>query len=349
MDPAKNVAFSKILIINLGGIGDLLLSTPALRALKSWFQRSEICLLVVPRVHQLASELPYVDEAFAFHTAAIKSPHNLRTLLVLRRKKFDLAINMRTLVTERSAKKFKVLLEVIKPKTKVGRDTEGRGCFFDIRIPESDIGEKYEMEYDIDTIKALGVKVIDKSIDFHIDDKNMQKVNEILRKERVGEGDILIGIHPGGQPSRRWPLEKFSKVMEEINEQISSKFAITGGKDEVHLVHELIEMTNVNAINLVRKLDIKELGALIKRCNLYISNDTGSMHIAAILKTPLVAIFGPGDITRYDPGNISDQVAVLYKKVDCSPCNKVRCSNLKCLKTISPREVVEATGKFLDI
>jgi ADP-heptose:LPS heptosyltransferase len=71
------------------------------------------------------------------------------------------------------------------------------------------------------------------------------------------------------------------------------------------------------------------------------------MHIAAILKTPLVAIFGPGSLVRFDPRNISDKVVVIYKKVDCSPCNKIKCESLECLKNIYPEEVISAASSLI--
>jgi len=269
----------------------------------------------------------------------IKLFRHLKLLLKLRRKHFDLAINMRTLVTRSGARKIRLLLNIINARKTAGRDTDGRGSFLDTRIPETFPGKKYEMEYDIDTVNALGAEVKDKNIDFNIDEESINKVDKVLEKEGVSEDDTLIGIHLGGMPSRRWPIDNFSKVIDDINKRISCKFVITGGVDEI----------NAKIIDLVGKLTIRELGALIKECNLFITNDTGPMHVAAILRIPLVAIFGPGDITRFDPRNISDKAIVLYKKVDCAPCEKVECEDLKCLKIILPEEVKEAIGKLLNI
>ncbi|MCM8763264.1 MAG: glycosyltransferase family 9 protein [Candidatus Omnitrophica bacterium] len=345
----KEINYKKILVINLGGIGDLLLSTPALRALKNKFSDAKISLLVVPRAYELVKDFAFIDEVFIFHKTLRKIFKNFKVLFDLRKEHFDLAINMRTLVSKRSAREIKFLLDFIRPKIKAGRDTEGRGYFFDVKIPEKDFGERYEMEYDINLAGLLGAEVIDKNIDFKIDKTDLRKVDEILNKEGISEKDILIGIHPGGEPSRRWPIENFAKVMININEKISCKFVITGTIEENNLADKLIKITKLEAINFMGKLKIKELAALIKRCRLFITNDTGPMHIAAILQTSLVAIFGPGWPARYDPRNISDKAIVLYQKVDCSPCNKVSCADLKCLKIISPKEVTDAVSKLLGL
>lgn len=353
MDNKENINYNKILIINLGGIGDILLSTPALKALRNFYPQSNISLLVVPRVYDLVKDLPYINDIFVFHfrfknkSFLLALFKDLNALLILRRKQFDLAVNMRTLVSKGSALKIKFLLDIIRPKLKAGRDTQGKGIFFDIKIPETDVGQKYEMDYDIETVRSLGIDVQDKSIDFKIDEEDFKKINQILEKEGIGPSDILICVHPGGKPSHRWPIKNFAEVINEISKKIVCKFVITGEKDEVDLGHELMKTTDKRLINFIGQLDLKELGAAIRRCSLYISNDTAPIHIAALLKTPLLAIFGGGDLTRFDPRHISDKTIVLYKKQDCAPCNRTNCDSIKCLKAISPEEVVQAALNLL--
>jgi len=345
---AKDIRYQKILIINLGGIGDVLLSTPALRALKAHFPEAGISMLVVPRAYEVLNGLPYIDEINVLHLRSASYMRDLMTLMALRKKQFDLAVNMRTLVSVSSAQKIKLMLGIINPKLKAGRDTEGRGSFFDIRVPESGPGDTYEMEYDLETARALGAEVGDKRVDFNIAASDFETVDALLAGRGVAKGDTLIGVHPGGKLSHRWPLEKFSKVINVINKHISCKFAVTGDKDEALLAKKLTEMGDAGLINLAGELDLKELGAFVKRCNLFISNDTGSMHIAAILGAPLVAIFGPGYIMRYDPRNISRKAAVLYNNTACAPCNKVRCKHLTCLNGILPESVISAAMELLD-
>lgn len=342
-----------ILIINLGGIGDVLLSTPSLKAIRNLYPHAEISMMAIPAVCGMIKELPYLNNVYDFamgnerDVSVFRELNNLKTLLDLRMRHFDLAINMRTLVSEKSARKMKFLLNVIKPKMKVGRDTEGRGYFFDIKIPEPDTGKKFEMEYDIATVKALGGDVQDKHIHFAVSNRSTEKINHISRSKGIDEKDVLICVHPGGKPSHRWPVENFSKVMSEISGKISCKFLITGDKDETALSEKIMNDNNHNVIDLAGKLNINELGALMERCSLFICNDTGPMHIAAILKTPVVAIFGPGYFERYNPNSISDKAISLYKRVHCAPCNKVTCDSLECLREISPAEVTEAALKLI--
>ena len=345
--------FKNILVVNLGGIGDILLSLPALKALRGLYPQARISMLIVPRVREMMEGSPYVDELFALDVGwgsrfgIVKMFGNARTLFLLRGRRFDIAINMRTLVSDKSAWEMRLLFAVIGPKVKAGRDTEGRGSFFDITVPESDSGDRYEMYYDIEMAKKLGALDVDERVDYRVDEESRKKVLRVLEERGVGENDTLVIVNPGGAPANRWPLERFARAINEIYNRTNAKFVITGGAGEAGLALELGENINADAIDLAGKLSVKELSALIERCDLFITNDTGPMYIAAVLRKPLVAIFGPGHITRYDPRKVSDKAVVVYNKVECAPCNRKACNSMRCLKGIPPDGVVEAALRLL--
>jgi heptosyltransferase-2 len=344
----------KILVINLGGVGDFLLSTPALRALRKKFPEAVLALLVTKRIDELAKDISCINEVFAFHVGyggmmpAGKLFINLITLLKLRLRHFDMAVNMRTLETDKGAENIRRLLGVIRPKKTAGRNTDGRGSFFDISIPETLRGQKHEMEHDLDMAKALGAQRDDETIDLPVDEASHHKVRRLLESEGIDSNTILVGIHPGGMPSRRWPLENFARAIEEIRAKISCRFVITGSGSEAELANRLKAVDPALVADLCGRLTLKELGALISRCHLYISNDTGPMHMAASLKVPLVAIFGPGKMAYFDPRYISEKAVVLFKGAECAPCEKVACDDLKCLKAVMPDEVVRAALNSLE-
>ncbi len=349
MDNKKTIAYKKILVINLGGIGDMLLSLPAMKALRAGFPESQISILVVPRVLGSLKELLPVDNVYVFYKnySLLGFLKSIVTILMLRGKHFDLAINMRTLVSKKSAEKIKALLYIINPKVKVGRNTANRGEFFDLKIPEADPGDRYEMEYCIDIVGALGIKVFDRNIDLKVEEQPNAAIKKLLVKELVRDDDILIGIHPGGSSSRRWPIKNFSSLINDLAKRMGCVFIITGNKDEHSLAAGIKKAAHAKVIDCSGKLNFKELTALIKRCNLFISNDTGPMHIAAILGVPLIAIFGPGYLKNFDPRNISNRALVLQKPADCAPCNKLYCNSMACLTTILPEEVVKAALDLL--
>jgi heptosyltransferase-2 len=345
---------NKILVVNLGGIGDLLLATPALRALRDIYPKAFISVLVTPKAYAAIKDLTYLDGIFIFYLDPCgKIPFsrlfcNLKTLLTLREKRFDMAINMRSIVSKASAFKMKMLFDIIRPRVRVGRDTEQRGYFFDIKISEEDIGKKYEMDYDIETIKALGGYAKNRHIDFEIKEEDFRKTEQILEKESVSTAEIIIGLHLGGKPSHRWPIENLSEVISVVNRKIKCRFVATGEKSDSHLADNLQENAGVPIINTCGKLSLKELGALIKRCNVYISNDTAPMHIAATLNVPLIAIFGPGYFDRFDPKNTSSNAVTFYKAVGCAPCNQIDCKSKECFQGILPQEIINALFGLLE-
>ncbi len=337
----------KILIINLGGLGDILLSLPALKALRQLHEKAEISLLVMRRVLKMAEKISLIDKAYALSPQAGCFLVNTALLLKLRLEHFDLAINMRSLISDNGAAKLNFLLKIIAPAATAGRDTQGRGRFFDISVLEEEKSSKHEITYNKELIEALGAKLIDEQINWQVDAKSENKIKAILNENGVESSDVLIGVHPGGRISRRWPLNSFLEVINRLGAGSNYKFVVSGGPDEKKLGEYLKRKSTAAVIDLAGKIDLEESFALIKRCDCFISNDTGPMHFAAILKTPLVAIFGPGDLGHYDPKAVSDKVIVLKKDTECAPCSKITCDDLRCLKSITPDEVIQAVEKLL--
>jgi ADP-heptose:LPS heptosyltransferase len=331
----------KILIVNLGGIGDLLLSIPALKGIRKTYNKAEISFLAVDRVYRLAGDLEFIDKVYLFDKVFL--PRDLATIINLRKERFDLGVNMRTIVSVASGIKMRILFQVIAPKVSAGRNTDGRGNFFDIKIPETRVGNKPEMEYDIEMAEKLGCEVTDRSIHIKIKSAAQSRVRELLKEKGISGDGRMIGIHIGGMPSRRWPLGNFAKVIDAVYEKTGCAIAVTGGPGEEYLFQDLKDMCSAPIVDMVNTLDVWELFALIDKCALFISNDTGPMHIAAVLNVPLVAIFGPGYLTRFDPRVISDKAAVLYKETQCAPCDRIDCGDKRCLRAVKPETVIRTS------
>jgi len=317
---------------------------PAVKALRKKYNEANLDILVVRRAVPVAQDAGLFNRVYDFNR---NIPKLTGLLLELRNNRYDLVINMRSLVTWKGALKMFLVLQFIHGRINAGRDTDHRGFFFDIKTPETTFGQKYEMQYDIDTVRALGAESVDTVPNFPLDLKDTQEINDFLKNSAVNEKDILIGLHPGGMPSRRWPVENFIRVISKVRETIDCKFVVTGTKQEALLLNIASKHMGLPLIDAADKLNLRQFGALIKRCDVFISNDTGPMHIAAILKAPLIAIFGPGEIIRFDPRNIYDKAIVFYKKAPCAPCNKTYCDSLKCFKDISAEEVAIAAVKLI--
>jgi heptosyltransferase-2 len=344
-----NIPVNKILVINLGGMGDFLLSYPALAALQRAYPQSKITLLVSGKALEAAQRLSFVDKIFVLHMQSLwqRILSNLSYLLVLRKEGFDLAINMRSVASRLSAIKIRLIFDIINPKISVGRNTEGRARFFDIKIPEDDYGQVYERDYNLKLVDMLGASQEDKTINFTITDSEAQRVKQLLKNTGIKESDILIGIHPGGAHLRRWPLDNYRMFLRSLCIDQRLKFVVTGNKGELKLATQLAQGLSSRVLNLAGKFNLGELAAVIQRCNLYVTNDTGSMHLAAVLRAPLLVVFGGAALKHFDPCILNPQSRVLYKKTVCSPCNRKICYSKKCLKLIIPEEVIQAAKEIL--
>ncbi|HLD40569.1 MAG TPA: glycosyltransferase family 9 protein, partial [Candidatus Omnitrophota bacterium] len=328
-----------------GGMGDFLLSLSAVSALRDFYKDAWLVLLTIPRTKPVAEAFPYFNEIIAFDFSFWGA---FKRALALRRRHFDLAINMRTLVSCLGALKMAFLFYLIGAKLRAGRDTSGRGFFLDIKAPEDDVGSLPEYEYDLNTVRALGVPAQFSLPEIPLSGEDDAYIDDFLKNCNIKSSDMIIGINPfASWRSRCWPIENFALLINALQKEFSCKIVITGSSDEVERALELQGLAGAEMAIASGKTTFGQLAALIKRCSLYITNDTGSVHLAAILQTPMIALFGAGDLKRFDPRNISKKAIVFHKDVDCSPCDKVNCDSMKCLKEITPDEVIDAARNFL--
>ncbi|MGE5307582.1 MAG: glycosyltransferase family 9 protein, partial [Deltaproteobacteria bacterium] len=348
--PDMEQTYKKILIVNLGGIGDLMLSSPALRAIRSWMPDARLCLLTAAPSAEYARLLPYIDEVHTLEIGRgfLRLAAGLGVLLFLRKERFDLCVNMRTIVSARSRRGIRLVFDLIRAGRTAGRDTDGRGDFFDIRIKEDGGDTDYEMEYDLSMARTLtGRPVEDRTVDFPVDDAARARVERLLSDGGAFPGTPVIGLHLGGKPSHAWPEENFAAAAAMIDQKRESIFVLTGDSRDGERARAAFAGTAPRSIDLTGKLTLVELGAVIARCGLYITSDSAPMHIAAALGTPLVAIFGPGYIRRFDPRRILPGAVVLSAKTPCAPCDRVTCPSLRCLKAITPEEAARAAIELL--
>jgi len=214
-----------------------------------------------------------------------------------------------------------------------------------MKIEDTIDTKRHEAQTKLALIRILGCDIKDEKLEVWFDESDTRKVNEFLKDNGVLDSDLLIGINPGGyRPSRRWDWEKFAQACEILVKKYKAKIIITGSKLEINLAKRIENKMAAKPIDSTGELSLTQLSALISRCNLYISNDSGPMHIANALKTPLVAIIGAGMRKIYPYQK--DNCVIVKKEVECSPCYKFRCKDMRCLNIITVDEVIRA-GEFL--
>lgn len=340
----------KILAIELGGLGDLLLATPSLRALKRRYPDAALHVLAIPRSAEIIEGLDYVDEVRLLDLADAKPsrwllrpaslPRLLRALWALRCEHYDATVNLRTISSFGGAVKMAAVFWCCGSALKAGRDTEGRGFFLNRRVPEKDFDQVLEAEFAARVVRALDARVDDLEPDLPISDGDRRAVDALLHAHGLGER-ALLGLNPGAAwPSKIWPVERFAHVADAMSREFGCDVVVTGSPGERPLAEQLVERAGAPVVSLAGETSLKQLAALIQRVRVYITNDTGPMHIAAAVGARLIGIFGPGEYDRYKPIGPADRVVALRANVDCSPCPRYACESMKCLFAISVHDVL---------
>lgn len=336
----------KILVYQVGNIGDLIVSTPVYRSLREKFPDAEITLLSSSgsKKHVGADEiikpLGYIDKIQAFFPEEFVSSKNYFTFYQsIRKEKYDLIVYLPSNLW----KTFHILRDMTFFFLAGIRHGTGFKVFDGYHhYLKEDRPAVNEVERLFDLLKPLGIGEGNKKTEFALSEENIEFIKNFLSRQKIDEEKMKVAVMPGGKyPARLWPKEYFSALIDKINKDFSLNIILLGSENETNLTAEIKNRTKKKPFDSSGSLTINQLGALIKECDLLITNDSGPMHIAAAVETPTVSIFSAVDIPYlwYPAG---DDHKVFYNKVDCSPCFQKTCDNHICMEGISVESVYEA-------
>lgn len=333
-----------ILLIQLAGLGDMVMATPAIAGLRGLYPQAKICLLTNSRSQDIISDSPYINEIFVLR----KISNIFMIIKQLRRYHFDIVINLYRLASFKGAIKMFLLFWAMGGKRWVGRDTDGKGFFYHVKVPEKLSAKRHEIEYKLDIIRALGGEIKDINLRVECDKNNENFVDALLKREGITENDILIGINCSTfRPSHNWIAKNYAKLADYIIERLKCKIAFVGITGDKNLFAKIKKLMKQKPLNFIGAFNVKQLVSFLKRCRLFISPDSGPMHIASALGVPMVILFGPGESERYRPWGNKKKTIIIKKTVKCSPCFKNLCRNKKCMKLITSEEVFWAVEQLL--
>jgi ADP-heptose:LPS heptosyltransferase len=352
------IKHKKILIMEAGGIGDMVMSTPALRALRERFSYSEIVLLTVPRTAQAINTKQYADRVLYFKQEAFsKGPansiykqifSNLKLLLALRREKFDMMIDLQAIETWKASLRRFIFYKSVGAKSSVGRNSDGKGFFLDIKVDDDLFGKVHEVDRKLLIAGALDAETKNRKQEFHVSEEDKVFINDWLINAGVEDNRTIVAIQPGAfVPSRQWISERFVEIGRRLSQQYNARIIITGSNNDnaaYEINDKLIDIKPILAVGL----SLSRLGALLDRVHLFISNDTGPFHIADAINTPYVVLFGPENSYRYGPYDTkSGSRIVTGMKLTCSPCLKHTCRTHECMESITTDMVWDEVESLL--
>ncbi|MBI4618816.1 MAG: lipopolysaccharide heptosyltransferase II [Desulfobacterales bacterium] len=346
----KDIDFNsidKILVRSTNWIGDVILTFPAIATIRKNFPKSYIATLSRPWVAPLLENNPEVDEVIIYDHKEI---HNgmlgkLRLAKALREKGFDLAVLFQ------NAFDAALIAFLAGIPIRAGYNTDARGPLLTNKvILDKAVLKKHQSHYYLEMLKAVGMDIVDDHPAIEVSDEARKRATEILDSFNIQESELLIGINPGAYfgSAKRWLPERYALLSDMINKDFGGKILLFGSGEEKAISEMILSIAKSDVIDLVGKTSLLETMALIEKCSLFITNDSGLMHLAAALKIPLIAIFGSTDPVTTSP--LGSSSVIVRKEVSCSPCLKKECpTDHQCMRLIEVGDVYQHVKQALTV
>ncbi|MBI2252236.1 MAG: glycosyltransferase [Armatimonadetes bacterium] len=349
----KNKIYNKILVAQLGHIGDLILTIPFLRAIRDEFPEKKITLILGSWNKSVLDLIPYADEFLFYNNPFLnKNPQEESTFNMIiniykiikqiRFNFYDLAFDLRGHINSLW------LIYASKTKETFGFNYQGHGLFLDKKMDFN--MKEYEAQRLYSLLKLININGSIKDFQFHIKTETEKKVLKIIEESGVGADRDIVGIFSGAPWFyKRWMGDYFVELIKHIIRNYKVNVFLFGSKDEVKLNSYIEKFVFSDLIyNFAGKTTLEELSVFIKKCNIFISNDTGPMHMAIAQNIPAMAFFGPTSSKRWfvAPG---EKYFLLKKEVACSPCKQLNHSfipdqcihpEISCIEKINLKEAV---------
>ena len=335
----------RILVRGVNWVGDTILTYPAVQRLKASFPRCHLAILVQDSLVDLWKTFPYVDEVIPFPAKKRwgNLSEDLRLGLALMKRKFDLAVILPR--SFRSA--YQISLARI--PVRVGYRGEGRSFLLThgVRRTEEAL-HVHRILYYQRLMEAFGIDEGLHAPKVFLRDEDRSRAEEKLKGLGILDGRLLIGMNPGATYglAKCWSPERFGELGKRLVEKWNASILLFGKAEEKSTAQEILRQLGEGGYDLTGKTDLLQLAAILKRCQLLVTNDTGTMHVATAVGTPVVAIFGPTDPIATGPWGEGHRV--VKKEVSCSPCLKRICpTDHRCMRNISVDEVEEVVDHRL--
>jgi heptosyltransferase II len=323
--------YLNILVMKPGAVGDLLQMTPVIRALKQYSPDAEISFLVGSETTAtLFRNDPRVSETIVFDRTGRHRSFSAKSELWrrLHGKRYDLVLNF-----QRSNLKTWFLASAAFP------------CRVLVYHKATDRTVHAVVNY-LETLAPLGIAPTDTGLELILDDESRAFAREFFSSHGL-EDTPVIALNPGATHAvNRWPTARFAELADLIADRLSVKVIIVGGSDDVPLATEILALSRTNPLSLSGKTTLLQLGAILERCRVLVSGDTGPLHMATAVGTKTIALFGAADPARTGPvGN--GHTVIQAAGLACQPCRSRACSNpvyRECMVKITASMVADAVA-----
>ena len=353
----------RLLIRGTNWVGDSILSLPALKRARVEFPQAKITLLVLPWVAGIYEDSTAVDDIWLYDRQGVHRglSGKLRLIRELRERRFDAALLFQ------NAFEAAVLTWLAKIPVRAGYDRDGRGRLLSHKVPVAPhVSKLHQTYYYLDLLEQLlgcartsqglepkptsqFVARIMPDITLVVSPERRQRARIRLQAQGVDFNRTVVGVNPGAfyGSAKRWLSERYAMVLDRLIDERQASVVIFGSPNEVAIAEAIQSGMRSRPVILSGRTELSELIAMIACCDLFLTNDSGPMHLAAALRVPTLAIFGATD--EIATGPMSPASVVLNKRVECSPCLLRECPiDHRCMKRITVEEVVQQAFRMID-
>jgi len=341
-----------ILIVKLSAIGDVIHTLPSLAALRRCYPQAHISWVVEEAASDLLADHPMLDRVLVSrrkrwvrdlkegrHRAAVLK-ESAAFLRALRDRPYDLVIDFHGLF------KSAVLVLLSRGRRRLGYDSlqEGSGLVLNEKIPED--MAKHAVERYLDFARHLGCETSKPEFPIALQEAHFRHVSELLNAKAVDTARGFVAVSPVAYwETKLWDEAKFAAVCDRIVKELGLPVVFTGESPEgpIARIRSLMAAPSASAAG---ETSLRELAALYTKASVLLTTDSGPMHLAAAVGTPVVALFGPTSPERTGP--YGEGHVVIRKDMDCSPCFRKACETVECMKTIRVEEVFEAVRERIE-
>jgi lipopolysaccharide heptosyltransferase II len=355
-DEKKWQRADNILCIRLDSLGDILMTTPALRALKEGYPGRRLTLLTSKSGAGIAPLIPEVDETITYDPPWMKasappqdSSLEFQMIDRLRQAGFDAAVIFTTFSQSPLPAALMTFLAGI--PLRLAHCRENPYYLLTDWVHETDhFGQaeiRHEVRRQLDLVASIGIRTRDEHLSLQVPPAALERIGGCLEQIGLDVNRPWVILHPGSTaPSRRYPPQNFARVAQRLASSHGWQILFTGTKTELDLIESIREIMQADSFSLAGRLGIDEFAALISKAPLLISNNTGPVHMAAALNTPVVDLYALTN-PQHTPWMVPHRT--LYHDVPCKYCYKSICplGHHDCLRLVPPEDVVSAALELL--
>ena len=336
-------AIKKVLLIRLRRIGDIVMTTPAVTALRKGLPSARISYVVETPYRDLIERNPHIDEVIVL-PRPLGARNFWTAVRKIRKERFDAAIDFHGGPTA------SLLTLFSRARRKIGYKIKYKSFLYDIKLPRGGrVRKLHSVKSHINLVEALGIAVPDSLPLFLPDPREQEKknVHDFLSAINAGS-DAVVVFHIGaGNEFREWGTGNWAELASLLLQKGHVKIVLIGADEDAGSAGRILDRHPSSVFSLAGKLRLRELKELIAKASLYVGPDSGPMHIAASTPTPIVAFFGP-NLSAYN-APWQAKAIIIEKNLDCRPCDQRHCTSgdFRCMRTITPGEVYDACLRFL--